>query len=76
MFAANLGDLLAKVLLFENSNNLIFFEFGLFHRFLKVRLENQILTCMKKPATYPVFWLGSLAVEQSGTGNVPNAWGA
>jgi hypothetical protein len=39
-------------LLFENSNNLLFFEFGLFHRFLKVKLENQILTCMKKPATY------------------------
>jgi hypothetical protein len=52
MFAANLGDLMAKVLLFENSNNLLFFEFGLFHRFLKVKLENQILTCMKKPATY------------------------
>jgi len=25
---------------------------------------------------YAVWWLGSLAVEQSGTGNVPNAWGA
>jgi len=25
---------------------------------------------------YAVSWLGSLAVEQSGTGNVPNAWGA
>jgi len=25
---------------------------------------------------YAVCWLGSLAVEQSGTGNVPNAWGA